>query len=141
VNTSPSGIAFIASNEGYAPIPQDDNGHLMWGHGHDQQPGEIPPTSISLPGADTLLRTDLATRFDPHLAALLPSTATQNQIDACSDFMYNEGPVALATMLHHGWDQVPVQMLAWCYEHREGVVVKSAGLLERREKEVALFTS
>jgi Pro-kumamolisin, activation domain len=44
-------------------------------------------------------------------------------------------------MLHHGQAAVPVQMASWCHEHVNGVVVKSAGLLSRREKEIALYSS
>jgi lysozyme len=139
VNTSENGIAFIKGNEGFVAVPKPDNGKLAWGYGHDQQPGETPPASLTEPQGDALLRQDLTTRFDPHLASLLPVTATQNQIDACSDFMYNDGPVNLATMLSHGWDQVPVQITRWCYEHINGVVQQSPGLLARRQKELALF--
>jgi len=138
VKTSANGITFIKENEGYAPQPTDDNGHLMWGHGHDQRPGEVPPASISITDADALLAQDLALYVEPHINALAP-WVNQNQYDALADFCYNEGPGALATMLHHGQAQVSTQLPAWCYEHVKGVVVKSSGLIARREKEVALY--
>lgn len=134
-----AGRAFIAGNEGYTPVPKiDAGGKLVWGHGHDQQPGEIPPTFISEPDSDALLVVDCP-RFEPAVNALIPPSCTQNQFNALLDFCYNEGPTNLATMLHHGWDQVPVQILAWCYEHIDGVPVKVPGLLARRQKELALF--
>jgi GH24 family phage-related lysozyme (muramidase) len=138
MKTSANGVNFIKQNEGFSPLPTNDNGRLMWGYGHDRRLGESVPASISPAAADALLVNDLALYYEPHVNALAP-WANQNQFDALTDFCYNEGPEALATMLHHGQAAVPVQMTAWCYEHVNGVVVKSSGLLARREKETALY--
>jgi lysozyme len=100
--------------------------------------GETPPASITRDAAQALLVKDAA-RFEPAVNALIPPDCTQNQFNALLDFCYNEGPAALATMMHHGWDQIPVQILAWCYEHVNGVALKVPGLLSRRKKELALF--
>lgn len=140
MNTSDNGLAFIKGEEGYTPNPKDDNGHLMWGHGHDRVGFEPVPDFISLSDSDALLAYDLHTRFDPHVSALAP-WANQNKFDALSDFAYNEGLTALATMLHHGESQVSTQMAAWCYEHVNGVLTKSEGLAARRAKEIALYES
>lgn len=141
MNTSEKGVAFIKGNEGFSPKPTNDNGHVMWGHGHDQKPGEaIPDLGITLPEADALLATDLAEDFDPHVTVLAP-WANQNQHDALVDFAYNDGVVALATMLHHGESEVTSQMAAWCYEHVNGVLQISEGLAARRAKEIALYES
>ncbi len=115
----------------------------MWGHGHDQQPGETPPEFISRDESDLLLRKDLANRFEPRVTSVIPTgtTPTQNQFDALVDFDYNEGNTAIATLLSHGWDQVTNQLPHWCFEHVNGVLVKSDGLFERRQKEVALFNA
>lgn len=137
--TSENGVAFLKEREGFALVPTNDNGHLMWGHGHDQRPGELPPHYISLQDADTLLRSDLPER-EAHVNALAP-WANQNQFDALVSFTYNEGAGALATMLHHGQAQVPTQILAWCYEHVNGVVRRNEGLAARREKEAELYGS
>lgn len=138
MNTSANGLVFISGEEGFTPRPKDDNGHLMWGHGHDRVGFEEVPEIISYSDADALLAYDVHTRFDPHVAALAP-WANQNQFDALADFAYNEGVTALATMLHHGEAQVPAQMAAWCYEHVNGVLTKSEGLAARRAKEIALY--
>ena len=140
MNTSPNGIAFIQGNEGYTARPKDDNGHRMWGFGHDQVGSEWIPPFISLQDATALLVTDLTQRFDPQVSALAP-WATQNQFDALADFAYNLGVAALATLLHHGQSQVLQQLPAWCYEHVNGVLVKSPGLAARRAKEIALYGS
>jgi GH24 family phage-related lysozyme (muramidase) len=140
VNTSQKGIDFIKGNEGYTPNPKDDNGHLMWGHGHDRVGFEPVPEFISFEDSDMLLMYDLHERFDPQISQLAP-WATQNQHDALADFAYNEGISALRTMLHHGQDQVVKQIPAWCYEHVDGKAVKSEALEARRLKEVALYTT
>ena len=68
-------------------------------------------------------------------------SSNQNQIDSCADFCYNDGPVHLATMLHHGWDQIPAQMPAWVYGKVKGVETKIPGLVVRRAAEVTLFNT
>jgi GH24 family phage-related lysozyme (muramidase) len=140
MNIDQAGLDFIEGNEGFAAFPAPDSGKLAWGYGHDQVLGETPPASITRDAAQALLVKDAA-RFEPAVNALIPPGCTQNQFNALLDFCYNEGPAALATMMHHGWDQVLVQLPAWCYEHVKGLPVKSKGLLARRQKEVALFTT
>lgn len=140
MRTSANGIAFIKENEGYTPKPKDDNGHLMWGHGHDRRGFELVPDYISLNDSGILLAEDLASYFEPSVNQLAP-WANQNQFDALVDFCYNLGPAALATMLHHGAAQVEVQILAWCYDHVNGVSRLNAGLMARRTKELKLYES
>lgn len=140
MKTSENGISFIKGAEGFTSVPTFDNGHPMWGFGHDQRAGETIPAHIWLPNADVLLRNDLFLYFEPHVNELAP-WANQNQYDALVDFCYNLGPGALATMLHHGQAQVPSQLPAWCYEHVNGVVRQSEGLAQRRAKEVELYGS
>ena len=138
MKTSENGISFIKDNEGFRSRPYMDTGQWAWGYGHDRQDSEVIPMSISEEDADALLRSDLATRFEPAVSRMAPQ-ANQNQYDALVDFCYNLGPVALATMLAHGFNQVPANLPHWCYVSRHGVEMGDAGLLARREKEVALF--
>ena len=142
MQTSPNGIQFIKTNEGFVSLVSNDNGKQVIGYGHDLLPGELALYShgISEADAETLLTRDLSTRFEPAVSRLAP-TANQNQFDALVDFCYNLGPGDLATMLHHGFDQVPTHILAWCYEEKDGVEVKSAGLEARRAKELTLFNT
>lgn len=138
MTTSDNGISLIKRSEGFAATPYEDNGKMAWGYGHDQQHGEPMPASVTLDEADKILRTDLATRFEPILNGYLISkaiSATQNQYDALIDFAYNLGTGSLLTMLAHGWYQVPVQMLRW--NHVDGVA--NAGLGARRQAEVNLW--
>jgi GH24 family phage-related lysozyme (muramidase) len=140
MKTSVNGILFIKREEGFTATPKDDNGHTMWGHGHDQRDNEPIPPFITPPEAHWLLLEDLDQYIEPHVNALAP-WATQNQFDALVDFCYNEGPGALATMLHHGQEQVTKQIMAWCYEHVNGVLHKSEALAARRAREVVLYGS
>lgn len=140
MQTSANGLQFIADNEGYTPTPKSDNGHPMWGHGHDQRDGEPIPAFISQPDADALLLSDVRTHYEPYVQKFAP-WANQNQFDALVDFAYNEGIGALATLLHHGPDQVTKQLPAWCYEHINGVPHRNEGLAARRVKEIALYES
>ena len=136
MRTSENGIAFLKRNEGFVAHVYNDNGKPAIGYGHDLLPGESYPDGITMEQADSLLRTDLLTRFEPAVNnAISPREVTQGQFDALIDFCYNLGPANLATMLAHGWDQVPEQMPRWC--HSNGEV--SPGLLARRQAEVEMW--
>ena len=150
LQTSPNGKAFIAKNEGTCLVIKPDNKGPQIGHGHDLTPQEQQTkivygidvsNGITNSQADYILDQDLKLVYDPALNRLLPPTANQNQVDSCSDFVYNEGSVRLATMLHHGWSQVPYQMPAWVYGEIDGVETKMPGLVARRAAEVALFNA
>jgi lysozyme len=150
MKTSDAGKVFIAKNEGLCLTVRPDNRGPQIGHGHDLTPVEQKSQTvygidvsngITQAQADFILDQDMATIYDPALARMLPPTATQNQWNACADFIYNEGAAHFATMLHHGWDQVPFQMPAWVYGAINGVETKLPGLVARRAAEVVLFTS
>ena len=145
MRTSENGIAFIKGNEGFVGSVGNDVGHPVIGYGHDMTQEECDDgafaNGISPDQGDILLRKDLSSRFEPVLNKLLPPTVTQNQYDACADFIYNDGPVAFATMIHHGLSQFPIQAPAWHWTHVKGVLTDSKGLAARRAKEVALFNS
>lgn len=140
-----AGFDFIAGNEGYTPVPKvDGGGRLVWGHGHDQQPGETPPDYISPSDSDALLWTDLHTRYEPQVNMVLSHLSVdpgQNQYNCFADFCYNLGPGDLHEMLRHGEDQVPNHILLYKYvrDPKSGIMVASPGLLARRERELALF--
>jgi GH24 family phage-related lysozyme (muramidase) len=137
MQTSKNGIVFIKANEGFAAEVYTDNGKQAIGYGHDLLPGEEYPDGITEQEADTLLRKDLRERFEPAVNAVIPATCSQNQFDSLCDFCFNLGPGALRTMVAHGWEQVPDQMLRWNYSGGK----PSPALLERREKEVQMFNS
>lgn len=134
--TSPNGYQLIRDEEGLSlQVVNDVGGKQMVGYGHDLLPGESYPNGITLQFAEILLGEDVA-KCEIAVNALA-SQANQNQFDALIDFTYNLGRGALATMLSHGWDQVPEQIVRW--DHSGGVVLP--GLTARRTKEVELFNS
>ena len=133
MKTSANGIALIKKNEGLVLKVYNDNGKQAIGYGHDLLPGETYPNGITEAIATTLLVKDLA-HFEFYVNKLAPN-ANQNQFDALMDFCYNLGPERLDTMLHHGWDQIPTQILLW--NRINGVPNK--GLLARRQGELELF--
>lgn len=139
---SEKGFAFLKELEALTSTPKDDNGHLMWGYGHDQLPGEKPPSVIDQISASALLRVDVMMTYEPAVNKLAP-WANQNQFDALVCFAYNEGCKGLATMLSHGQDEVPVQMARWVWEHKPGAPAptKSDGLATRRAKEIAYYNT
>lgn len=149
MQTSPNGFSFLVSNEGTCLTIKPDNKGPQLGHGHDLTPSELASgqvygipirPSITLAQADTILHSDLSSIYEPAVNRLAPQ-ANQNQFDALIDFCYNLGPGDLATMLHHGWSQVPVQIPAWCYAEINGVEQKDPPLVSRRAREVELFNT
>lgn len=144
MTTSPVGIAMIKSMEGYSAFTYNDNGKPAIGYGHDLLAGESFPQGININQAIALLQKDLSTRFEPPLNKYLEDhniALTQNQFDAWVDFAYNLGPGAAITMIAHGVDQVPAQMLRWNKKHVNGVAVEDPVLTSRRQAEVKLWTS
>ena len=139
MNISQAGVQFISENEGFAPEVYNDAGHQAIGFGHDLRPGESFPNGITREEGIDILGQDCA-KVDSGMAdlqtqGLIPSTCTQNQWDALADFAYNLGVQALRVMLGHGWEEVPTEMLRWCYVNHNA----SEALLARRKKEIDLF--
>ena len=146
-------IAFTAENEGYTPVPKvDAGGKLVWGHGHNQQPGEVAPRFISEWDSDALLRQDYRTRYIPEIEAAIPAGTTLNdsQTIAIYDLGYNAGPGAVTDVLSAGVDAAPFRMYhvnsdgsqhGWIFGHIDGVKQVIPGLVNRRKREIAMFTS
>jgi len=155
MQTSPNGLLFIATNEGDCLTEQPDNTGPQISHGHDLTPAEIASKTvygvyigagITADQADYILQQDMTTIYDPALnrfqaQGLIPADCTQNQWDALADFIYNDGAVNCATMLHHGWALVTQNMPLWIWGKVKGVETKMAGLIRRRAAEVKLFNT
>jgi lysozyme len=141
MQTSTAGKELIKTSEGFDPVPRNDEGHLVWGHGHDQNGNEPVPSSITLAQADALLDVDLAARYEPALNRHIPPQCNQNQFDALMDFCYEFNEGGAKELLAHGWEQVTTQLLFWCHAKVNGVETAIPGILARRQKEVALFNT
>ena len=133
---SDNGIRFIETNEGFSATVYGDVGHSAIGYGHDLLPGESFPMGVTEAQAEALLTEDVG-KVEAALNPLIPATCTQNQFDALCDFGYNLGCGALKTMLAHGWDQVPEQMLRWDFVDGQ----PNAGVEARRAAEAQLFNT
>ena len=137
MQTSPAGIAFIASNEGFNPLPKGDFGHQVIGHGHDILRGESWPYGITLADAWKLLLSDVAKVDAAMNAQHLALDFNQNQWDAIADFTFECGTGALLQLLAHGIDQIPVQLPRW--DHAGGKV--QPDMILRRAADVKMFQS
>lgn len=133
---SANGLKFITQEEGKKlKVYLDIAGLPTIGVGHLIKPGEDFSAGITDEQAETLLATDVS-KVDEVLTRLAPNL-TQNQHDACADFGFNLGVGSLRTLLAHGIDQIPVQILRW--DKAGGKEVPA--LLARRQRELALFQS
>ena len=143
MQTSDNGKALIRHSEGFVAHVYSDNGAPAIAYGHRLLPGESFPDGVTPAEGETILDTDLGTRFEPMVNPRVPSTCTQGQFDALVDFCYNveNQPQSLEQLLAHGWDQVPAQLPRWAHEKVNGVWIVNPGLLARRQAEVALFNS
>jgi lysozyme len=132
-----AGLDFIKGFEGFsANVYKDVAGHPTIGIGHLVEPSEDFSAGITLNQAETLLWSDLEAP-EAALQRLVPRSCNQNQWNALCSFAFNLGVGSLETMLAHGWDQVPTQILKW--DHAGGKQVP--GLTRRRQAEAALFQS
>ena len=137
MQTSQRGLAMIEGFEDFRAKVYPDAGHSAIGFGHDLLPGESYPDGITQDQADSLLASDVA-KVDAQLNRQgLTGIVNQNQWNALADFCYNAGGGALVQLLAHGLDQVPAQLPRWV--HAGSTVLP--GLVARRQKEVALFTT
>ena len=136
MNIDQTGVNLIKSFEGYRRLPYVDvAGKMTVGIGHLIQEGEDFSAGLTEDEAEALLAGDLAL---PELTINQQCPqANQNQFDALCSFAFNLGVGSLKTMLAHGWDQVPTQMLRWDKSGGQQV----PGLTRRRQAEVALFNS
>ena len=130
-----AGIDFITHWEGFVNhVYLDVAGKPTIGIGHLIKPSESFPVPITLEQAQSLLWSDLEAPEEA-VNALAPG-CNQNQFNALCSFAFNLGVGSLKTMLAHGFDEVPVQILRW--DHAGGKQVP--GLTARREAEAALFS-
>lgn len=131
---SAAGLELTKSFEGLRLTSYpDDAGVWTIGYGHTR--GVRPGMSCTLPQANQWLLEDAAGAVNA--VRKLAPWANQNQFDALVDFTFNLGAGALASMLHHGREQIPQQIPLWVYvAHKH-----SEGLAKRRAKEVELYGS
>lgn len=136
---------------GFAAKPyQDPSGFWTQGWGH-RLPG--PPSALSFPwtlaqaDAQALLDlTDAATGVSAALPAVV-SSLTDGQYAACIDFAFNLGVTAfrgstLCFYINTGnMVLAPGQFLLWDHERINGVEQISAGLIRRRQAEVAVWNA
>jgi lysozyme len=137
MKTSDNGLNLIEQNEGLVLHVYDDNGKRAVGYGHDLLPSEHFPNGITTLQAQLLLAEDVE-KWENAINSF-HLTLTQNQFDALVDFTHNLGIGKLAKLLSHGLQEVPNQLPRWKYKEVKGQMVEDAGLLARREKEVALW--
>jgi lysozyme len=146
MQTSQTGKAFIAKNEGDCLTLKPDTTRNQIGHGHNLTPSEQQSMivyGINISGgitpeqADYILEQDVAKVDAAMNAQHLALELNQNQWDAVADWAYNEGVGNLITLLAHGIDQIPAQLPRWNLS--QGKVLP--GLVARRAAEVALFNT
>lgn len=133
---SQNGLSLIEQFEGLVlHVYLDIANFPTVGYGHKLLNGESYPNGITQTQAQVLLNQDVQKVVDFINGLNLP--LNQNEFDALCDFGYNLGVGSLQTMLHHGIDQIPNQILLW--DHSGGVV--NDGLLRRRQAELALWNT
>jgi len=144
VDIAESTIDTIKGFEGFSPVPYiDSNGHSI-GYGHYIQPGESFST-LTDEQATALLKSDMLKRWNS-VKGSISVPLNQNQIDALSSFVYNEGVSAfinstLLKKLNSGdyqgaADQFPVWNKS---RDSSGKLIVNNTLVARRARERTLF--
>lgn len=143
---SDSGVALLESEESFSATPyQDEAGIWTIGYGHKIKPGE-QFTTISREQAQTILEQDVA-EAEATIRKLVRVPLTQSQFDALTSFVYNVGVAAFAgsTMLKmlnaKNYAGASTEFARWRYIHKNGVLVASSGLSDRRAREQQLFNA
>jgi lysozyme len=145
---SPLAIASIKAWESLRlKAYRDEKG--IWTVGYGSTTGAVPGLVVN---ALTICTPDQANEWletkIKAIAADIDYSVTvelnQNQFDALVSLIYNVGSTAfhrskLLARLNNGDPDAADEMLDWCFEHRGGQLVKSAGLENRRRAEYTLF--
>lgn len=136
---SNTGVKFIADFEG-CRLEAYLCPASVWTIGFGRTKGVKPGMQITREQAEEFLRQDLA-EFEKAIALLVKVPLNQNQFDACISLMFNIGTSAFAnsTLLkllnQKNYSACATQFLRW---NKAGGQIM-AGLVFRREKELALF--
>ncbi len=113
---------------------QDSVGIWTIGYGHTR--GVHEGDTVTQAQANYNLAVDVE-GAEQAVTRMVPESCTQNQFDALVSWTFNLGSGSLKTMLAHGWENVPTEMVKW--DHAGGKVL--LGLTRRREAERDLFLS
>lgn len=109
------------------------------GYGHALRAGENYTDGITEDIAENLLTHDVSCIENYINAVFGRNDFTQGQFDALVDFAYNLGEGSMGTMLAHGKDQVPTQIVRWVHAKVNGKETEVPGLVTRRNAELALW--
>lgn len=138
-----AGLNAIKQHEKFVSVPYKDQAGLWTiGYGHKIEAGESF-TSLTEAQASTLLAKDVGKAEDA-VNASVHVGLTQHQFDALVSFVFNVGTGAfrrstLLKKLNNGDPTVAAEFTRWVYVTKGGQKVQSAGLLNRRQAEVAMF--
>ena len=129
-----AGLALIKEAEGYRDHAYLDGGGVPTiGYGHVK--GVKMGDTCNPSQAEYWLEADLMDA-EAAVSKYAETPLTDNQFAALVSFTFNLGPGALQTLLSHGIENVPTQILRW--DHDNGKVIP--GLTTRRHKEAALWS-
>lgn len=142
---SERGLEHLVECEGFAARPYDDAGRCSVGYGHRAHDGPCSRAAHRRIGegeARALLLADVA-RCERTVNELVHVPLDQGQFDALVSFVFNVGrrgfrDSRLLQSVNAGefW-RVPGELRRWVYQGEKRV----QGLVNRREKEILLFTS
>ena len=150
MNISPAGLALIQEFEGCRLTPYNDpTGNATVGYGHLLHRGPIDGTEEPITQAEalSLLQQDVHSDAEAFVDKIT-TPLNQNQYDALCVFCFNVGAGNLArvvseTGLNQGnYSAVPPKILLYDKaKNQAGVWVTLPGLVTRRQKEAALFST
>jgi lysozyme len=130
-----AGLALVKASEGLRLTAyQDQGGVFTIGYGNTEH--ATPGLAITEGQAEEWLLDDLASA-EGDVAQYAPPSLTDNQFSALVSFTFNLGGPALRTLLSHGVDEIPSQLLRWDRIGEREI----PGLLARRQREAALWNA
>lgn len=152
--TSPAGVTFIKTFEGFSPRPVNiGDGVLTWGYGHTAPLGSKGPSSITEPQAAQLLAKDLARTYEPAVNALFAKNGPLYgrfapwRYDCLVSVAYNLGTGALLPYPHPGFETLGRAIQSGSLKAIAAALplysnpgsIFHEGLLRRRKAEARLF--
>ena len=128
-----AGLALIKEAEGFRDKAYLDTGGV-WTIGYGHTKGVHQFQECTPEQAEYWLEADLESA-EAAVSKYAKAPLTDNQFAALVSFTFNLGPGALQTLLSHGIENVPTQILRW--DHDNGKQIP--GLTKRRLRESELW--
>jgi lysozyme len=140
MSTSQAMLNMLQARESFSATPYMLQGETRytWGYGHQGQPGETVPSSITQAAASVLFANDVVNRAEKWVKLYVTVPQTQQQFDALVSIAFNMSPQSFKKFADsvnagNGIDGIAQQSVSWVAS------VYTNGIQSRRTAEMNVY--